>query len=215
MVDDAFLGIVPPDFDEARHREVLAQRMPLEAVVGQDPAQVRMTGEQDAVEIVGLALVPVGGGEDRDQRRHGGAVVGHGLHPDPPIVARRQEMDHDIEPHLTLRVVDAAEVDEVDEQAGRVVAEVSQQPDVVGRTDLERQFVVGDDGLDAALAEPGDDRAAEFLMRRCHGVRHLDCLSPPVSKAAQRSIVPVRRIFRCSSRKPYRSASAVGGQPGT
>ena len=30
-----------------------------------------------------------------------------------------------------------------------------------------------------------------------------------------RSIVPARRIFRCSCMMPYSNASAVGGQPGT
>ena len=37
--------------------------MPVEAVIGENAAQVRMPGEQDAVEVVGLALEPVGAGE--------------------------------------------------------------------------------------------------------------------------------------------------------
>ena len=37
----------------------------------------------------------------------------------------------------------------------------------------------------------------------------------PFRGSAQRSIVPVRRIFFCNSMTPYSSASAVGGQPGT
>ena len=50
LVDDALLLVVVADLDEAGQREILAQRMPLEAVVGEDAAQVRMAGEQDAVE---------------------------------------------------------------------------------------------------------------------------------------------------------------------
>ena len=52
------------------------------------------------------------------------------------------------------------------------------------------------------------------------GKRARDGLSQPFQRLvhrqpAQRSIVPVRRIFFCNSSTPYSSASAVGGQPGT
>src|SRR5207237_9350733 len=63
LVDDALLNLVPAHLDEAGQREILAQRMALEAVVGEDAAQVGMVGEPHAVEIVGLALEPAGGTE--------------------------------------------------------------------------------------------------------------------------------------------------------
>ena len=63
LVDDALLLVVVADLDEAGQREVLAQRMAVEAVVGEDAAQVRVAGEEDAVEVVGLALEPVGARE--------------------------------------------------------------------------------------------------------------------------------------------------------
>jgi hypothetical protein len=59
---DALLVVVVADLDETGEREILAQRMPLEAVVGEDPPEVRVPGEQDAVEVVGLALEPVAPG---------------------------------------------------------------------------------------------------------------------------------------------------------
>jgi hypothetical protein len=34
--------------------------MAFKAVIGEDPAQIRMAGEQDAIQIVGFALEPVG-----------------------------------------------------------------------------------------------------------------------------------------------------------
>ncbi len=40
---------------------VLAQRMPLEGLVGEDAAQVRVAVEQEPEHVVGLALEPVGG----------------------------------------------------------------------------------------------------------------------------------------------------------
>ena len=64
LVDHALRLVVVTHLDEAGQREILAQRMALEAVVGEDAAQVRMAGEQDAVEIVGLAFEPVGAGID-------------------------------------------------------------------------------------------------------------------------------------------------------
>src|SRR5262245_11055195 len=56
-------------------RVVLAERMALEAVVEQDPAQVRMTAEAHAVEVEDLALHPVG----RCVERHGARQLRRGL----------------------------------------------------------------------------------------------------------------------------------------
>ena len=67
LVDHALQLVVVAELDEAGEREVLAQRMALEAVVGEDAAQIGMAGEQDAVEIVGLALEPVGAGKQADR----------------------------------------------------------------------------------------------------------------------------------------------------
>jgi len=67
LVHHPLLLVVVADFDEAGEREILAQRMALETVVGEDSAHVGMTDEEHAVEIVGLALEPVGAREDFDQ----------------------------------------------------------------------------------------------------------------------------------------------------
>ena len=61
LVDDALLLLVVAHLDIAGEREILAQRMPLEAVIGQDAAQIGMVGEIDAEQIPGLALAPAGG----------------------------------------------------------------------------------------------------------------------------------------------------------
>ena len=45
--------------------KVLSERMSLESVIRQDPSQIRMIGEEDAVHVPHLALVPVGSGEHR------------------------------------------------------------------------------------------------------------------------------------------------------
>jgi hypothetical protein len=46
--------------------EALEQRIALEIIVQQDAAQVRVTGEFDAEEVIGFAFEPVGGGPDGD-----------------------------------------------------------------------------------------------------------------------------------------------------
>src|SRR3954465_261590 len=63
VVDHALLLVVVAHLDEAGQREILAQRMALETVVGEDAPHVGMAGEQHAVEIVGLALEPQRAGE--------------------------------------------------------------------------------------------------------------------------------------------------------
>src|SRR3954469_9052450 len=68
LVHDALEFIVPAHLDKAGQREVLAQRMAVEAVIGQEPAHVGVTGKHHAVKVPCLALEPVGAGKHRDDR---------------------------------------------------------------------------------------------------------------------------------------------------
>ena len=54
-----FLGIVF-DLNVTGEREVLAERVSDEAIVGENAAQVRMPFEHDAVQVKRFTLVPVG-----------------------------------------------------------------------------------------------------------------------------------------------------------
>jgi hypothetical protein len=76
FVDDALELVVVANFHIARHREVLPQRMAVEAVVGQDPAQVGVTVEEDPVHVERFALEPVGDREHRRGAGNGGVLVG-------------------------------------------------------------------------------------------------------------------------------------------
>src|SRR5262245_48136574 len=129
FVDDALLQVVPAHLDEAGQREVLAQRMPLEAVVGQDAPQIGMIGEPHAVKIVGLTLEPAGRAEHRSGRRHRRGLVGHDLHADALVVLEAEQIVDDVEALLTLRPVDTADIDELLEEAARIVAQEGQQRD--------------------------------------------------------------------------------------
>src|SRR3954462_13671639 len=68
FVDDTLLLVVVTHLDEAGERKILAQRMTLETVVGEDAAHVGMAGEQDAIEIVGFALEPLRTRKNIDDR---------------------------------------------------------------------------------------------------------------------------------------------------
>src|SRR5262249_3949940 len=68
LVDDALLLVVVAHLDETGEGKILAQRMTLESVVREQPTHVRVPGKEHPVEIVSLALEPVGTGKDADDR---------------------------------------------------------------------------------------------------------------------------------------------------
>src|SRR5690606_19809450 len=97
LVHDALqLGVVA-NLDVADQREILAERMADETVVGEDPAQVRVAVEHDAEHVEGLALEPVGHrpqvGDRIDHRQR---VVGReaGRAYAPVVAHRKQVHDH-------------------------------------------------------------------------------------------------------------------------
>ena len=152
-------------------------------VVGEDAAQVRVIGEQDAVKIEGFALVPVGGGEHRDDGGDGRVLVGLELHTDAAVLVGRQQMIDDVEALLAVGVVHAADVDEADETAIGIVAEEFKDADDVGGLRPDRQLAVFHLEARHRASKAGGDVLAQFLQGLSHH---------------QRSIVPVRRIFFCS-----------------
>ena len=136
LVDDALLLRVVAHLDRARDREVLAERMADEAVVGEDAAQVDVAVEDDAEQVEGLALEPVGGAPDLGERgnlRH--VVVGtEDLQAQPPVVRQREQVRDDAEAKAfpgrvaVARVVDAAQVDQLLELQLGSVAQHAARP---------------------------------------------------------------------------------------
>src|SRR6266446_170995 len=76
FVKHPLLLIVVAHLDEAGKREILAQRVTLKAVVGQQPPHVRMTDEDYPVKIVGLAFEPVCSWKHLDDRGHLSRLIG-------------------------------------------------------------------------------------------------------------------------------------------
>src|ERR1700688_4880485 len=123
FVEHPLLLIVVAYLDEAGEREILAQWVPLEAVVGQQPPHVRMAGEDHAVEIVAFALEPVGTGKHLDDRRHLGRLIGCRAQADARVQRRRQQMVDHVEALLAAGIIYRGHIDEADETAAGIVAQ--------------------------------------------------------------------------------------------
>ena len=74
-------------FHVAFQREILAERVSAETVIGEDAAQVGMVVEQDAEQVEGFPFKPVGAGPDRGNRGYPGRLTGDKTaHPQAPVV---------------------------------------------------------------------------------------------------------------------------------
>src|SRR6185436_11456933 len=104
---------------DAADREVFAQGMAVEALPHQDALQIRMAGEHDAEHVEGLALVPVRRLPYRGDGWNRTLLVGPHAEPHACVLLKRIERVRDAEAQAgvvrELRVVDAREIDEIDE----------------------------------------------------------------------------------------------------
>src|SRR5581483_1183294 len=166
--------------------------MSLPVVGEQDPREVRMAIEDDAVEVEGLPLVPVGGGEQRGHRRQAGIVLcDPHLHPETmPVKGRAQLVAHPVS----------------GDSAGPI-----------GRghagEEIEREVaIVPEPGELGEESRPVNDR--RYLSSRDRHVR--DARPHPLRELPRpHRTRPCVRTFSWSRRIPYISISGLGGQPGT
>ena len=157
--------------------------MPVEAIVREDAAKVRMSGEEDPVHVEGLALEPVGAGIDPGDGGHGGVLVCPDTHPQALVPREGEKLVDDVEALGAVRVVDPGQVGEL--LKGEAVAQQGQDFGDAPRRGVKGQVAMGG-GRRHAGARSGDDfrpKALESIF--CDGPAHL-------------SMVPVRRIFFCS-----------------
>ena len=80
-----------------------------------------MAGEEDAVEIVGLALVPVGTVEQASDAGNRGRLVGVGLDPDARVVTDGQQVVDDLETVVTRGIVGGRDGADLGELSSSVV----------------------------------------------------------------------------------------------
>ena len=204
LVDHPLQLVVVADLDVAGHREVLAQRMAVEAVVGQDAAQVRVAVEDDAVQVEGLALVPVGGGEDAGDRGHGRVLVG--LAPSPGCGGSWSSRAGG-RPRRTaapLRIIGPGQVDEL----------VKRQPGSSRRWVSASTIRSGRRSARSARHRPPGSRSTRRLSWP-------QCVLPSAVRSscalAARSSLdgPRAADLLLQLQHAIDQASAVGGQPGT
>lgn len=77
-------------------REILAHRVTLEPIVGEDAPQIGVPAKVDAVHVPHFALVPVRSVVDTDGRGNRGDLVGIGLDPNPRLMCHGQQVVHDL-----------------------------------------------------------------------------------------------------------------------
>ena len=199
---------------------VLAQRVPDERVVAEEPPQVRMAREVEAEEVERLPLEPVRRGPDVDTvGRLGGSPSGRSTLTRMCSLwtasggERRPRSGSD---GLAAQVVHAGEVEEEVEPASgssrRNRASAGQSAggtSIVGRSRSATSTRSDERGRRRGGRGASRRGGTARRFRRCsHGRR-----GPRGRAAVARHLA--RAIFRWSSRIPYMSCSGVGGQPGT
>ena len=110
LIDDALLGLGIAQLDIAGLREVLAQRIALEPIVGEDAAKVGIAGESHAVHVEHLALEPAGDRPQPGHARHRRILVGRDLEADAVVLGHRQQVIIDLEPLGPLGIVDPGDL---------------------------------------------------------------------------------------------------------
>lgn len=142
--NDALLLLVITNLGVTSKREVLAERVAVETVVGHDATKVGMSNEEDTEQVVDLALVPVGTVVQTANRGHGGGLVGVGLDADASVVANGKHVVDNLEALVAGRVVDSGDVADLGEFCGSVVLEEVEDGEDGGGGDVDDELIFPD-----------------------------------------------------------------------
>ena len=121
--NNALLLLVVTNLGVSSKREVLAERVTVETVVGHDATKIGVPNEEDTEQVVDLTLVPVCAVVQTAQRRDGSGLIGVGLDADTGVVADGKHVVNDLETLVAGRVVDSGDVADLGELGGGVVLE--------------------------------------------------------------------------------------------
>src|SRR6185369_9942713 len=141
------IGVIS-HFDMTGNWEVLAERMADETVIGQNPAQIVMTDESDAVQVERFAFEPINAFPDASDRINRGKLIILGEDPDtqaPVMLDRKQVRNRGEAPPLpgtfaVGRVIDATEIDQFFKMKIRLVPQRSHHRQIVGSADFDGYF---------------------------------------------------------------------------
>ena len=141
----------------ARQREILAQRMAFKTVIRQNPPQIRVIAEEDAVEVVGFALEPASAAEHSLHGWNGHVLIRRNLYPQPVVLAvAKQVVDH-LEPLFPLRIIDAANIDQHLAIDGRIIPHKPHRIDDQVPLHPNRQLVAHDFGAHHRIRQASGD----------------------------------------------------------
>lgn len=139
---NALLLFVISDLSVSSKREVLAQWMAVETIVGHNPSEIGMTDEEHAEKVVDLALVPICAVIETGDRRHGCRLVCIRLHPDPGIVTDREQIVDDLKSLISCRVVDGCDVADLCELGSSMVLEEGEGGNDASGWDVDGELVL-------------------------------------------------------------------------
>lgn len=86
--------------------------------------------------------VPVSSSKNRDGTRNGVCLSGICLDTDPSRFGEAQEVIHNLEPFVTLRVVSTTDINTAFKLASRVVPQEGENGDDRARRNIEREFIL-------------------------------------------------------------------------
>lgn len=140
--DNPLLLLVVSDFGVPSQGEILPQWVPIEAVISHDPSQIWMVDEEDAEQIVHLALVPVGAVVKRREAGHRRGFVRVRLDADARVVTHGQHVVDDLKSLVAGRVVDGSDVRYLRKLGGCVVFEEGKGRDHARGRDVDCELIL-------------------------------------------------------------------------
>ena len=164
--------------------------MPLEAIVGQDAAEVGVAREQHAIHVEHFAFEPAGNRPDGHDARHRCRLVGRHAHAQAVIPGDAQQVIDDLEPLGAVGIVDPGDFHEL------LVIQIVAQRDHHARDGL----AADGDAVFVRVEHMREHIVAEQLFER--GGKPRTGRDQGSGMGHQRSIVPTRRIFRCNCITP-------------
>jgi hypothetical protein len=142
--DNALLLLVVTDLGVTSKREVLAERVAVETVIGHDATEIGVSNEEDTEQVVDLTLVPVGTVVETAKRRNGSGLVGVGLDADTGVVADGEHVVDDLETLVAGGVIDGCDVADLGELGGGVVLEEVEDGEDGGGGDVDDELILPD-----------------------------------------------------------------------
>lgn len=142
--NDALLLFVVAQLSITGQGEVLAQWVAVEAVIGHDAAQIRVSGEEHTEHVVHLTLVPQSTLEETSHTGHGGGLIRVGLDTDTGVVANAEQVVDDFKALVAGGEVDTRDIGDLGELGGSVVLEEAHHGNNTGGSGVNGELILPD-----------------------------------------------------------------------